>query len=297
MLIKGRIENFVLIIDCSDIGVFNAPYMTFGNVMKTVQNYYKCKLRAIFCLNTSETFKHVLWKTVVLDEVSSCKVVMTNKNSCPELRDMINPTQLEKKFGGCAPNVLPEKCFPPKFKNKNFGQNKLRSEELLFETNSKRRISQLIKRSYSSVQPNALLTRKNMSVTEKGRNTEDTKHLEKSRNQDESSSDDSEESDHDSKQSQQQGQNQSSSGSENKEESPIKDKITTLQFNAVEIAVEKMKAQLRKSILITVGNQLRLQLQNQEKRSSVNYWQKKLETKEKRMTEIDPRKIESIILQ
>jgi hypothetical protein len=28
MFHKGRIENFLLIVDCKDIGVFNAPYIT-----------------------------------------------------------------------------------------------------------------------------------------------------------------------------------------------------------------------------------------------------------------------------
>ena len=33
MLIPGRIENIVLIVDCSDVGIFNAPFVTFNQVL------------------------------------------------------------------------------------------------------------------------------------------------------------------------------------------------------------------------------------------------------------------------
>ena len=36
MLVEGRIENFILIIDCNDISLFNAPYAMIKNVLGAI---------------------------------------------------------------------------------------------------------------------------------------------------------------------------------------------------------------------------------------------------------------------
>ena len=56
MFVKGRIENFLLIVDCKGIGVFKAPYSIFSQVIKVVQEYAKCKIKAAFCVNTEVGF-------------------------------------------------------------------------------------------------------------------------------------------------------------------------------------------------------------------------------------------------
>ena len=56
MFFSGRIENFNLIIDCKGIGVFNAPYLLLKPVLKILQEYGKCKIKAIFCVNTEVGF-------------------------------------------------------------------------------------------------------------------------------------------------------------------------------------------------------------------------------------------------
>lgn len=45
MLIEGRIENFILIIDCNDISLFNAPYGMIKSVMGVIQGLFKCKVK------------------------------------------------------------------------------------------------------------------------------------------------------------------------------------------------------------------------------------------------------------
>ena len=40
MMIPGRIENFMLIIDCQNIGVFNSPISLFKKIMKIITDYY-----------------------------------------------------------------------------------------------------------------------------------------------------------------------------------------------------------------------------------------------------------------
>lgn len=75
MLIPGRIENYILIIDCQNLGVMNTPYALLKSVLSVIQSQYKCKARAIFCLN-SPTSMSVIWNTVklFLDNTTSRKV-------------------------------------------------------------------------------------------------------------------------------------------------------------------------------------------------------------------------------
>jgi hypothetical protein len=35
MMVEGRVENFILLIDCKDISIFNAPYALLKSVLAT----------------------------------------------------------------------------------------------------------------------------------------------------------------------------------------------------------------------------------------------------------------------
>lgn len=127
MFVQGRIENFILIVDCKGIGVFNAPYVIFSSVLKVLQEYAKCKIKDSFCLNTEVGFG-VVWKTLSLDAASREKVIMTGKNTTSELLDLVVPQQLERKFGGHVENKT-KNYFPPREASYNYGFDKFRLEE------------------------------------------------------------------------------------------------------------------------------------------------------------------------
>ena len=82
MMIPGRIENFLLIIDCLNIGVFNAPFNLFKRLMSIITDYYQCRSRQIFCLNAGTMFKTVIWKSISVDEDTKGKVVISSKATC-----------------------------------------------------------------------------------------------------------------------------------------------------------------------------------------------------------------------
>ena len=63
MYVPGKIENLVLIIDCSNINVFTAPYSMLKALMTTIQSQYKCKSRQIIVLNAPKTIT-VIWNVV-----------------------------------------------------------------------------------------------------------------------------------------------------------------------------------------------------------------------------------------
>ena len=62
-MIPGRIENIVLIVDCNGMGLFNAPYLSFKNVVEVISEYSKAKIAKIYCLNSSSSFS-TAWKSL-----------------------------------------------------------------------------------------------------------------------------------------------------------------------------------------------------------------------------------------
>ena len=89
MYVPGRIENMILIIDCSNINVFTAPYAMLKSLMTTTQSQYKCKSRQIIVLNAPKTIT-IIWNVVkqYLDDVVRNKVGIFNNGICPDLIQM-----------------------------------------------------------------------------------------------------------------------------------------------------------------------------------------------------------------
>ena len=56
VMIKGRVENVLLIVDCINIGLFNAPYVLINQMLKVLHEYAQCKIRSIICLNAASSF-------------------------------------------------------------------------------------------------------------------------------------------------------------------------------------------------------------------------------------------------
>lgn len=84
MMVPGRIENVILIIDCKNLSVFSAPYGMLKAVLGVVTSQYKCKSRCIYVVNSPKTFS-VVWKVVknLIDECTAAKVNIISENTCP----------------------------------------------------------------------------------------------------------------------------------------------------------------------------------------------------------------------
>lgn len=121
MMIPGRIENYVIIVDCKNLGMFNMPYKMIQAILYFLQSQYKCKTKVVYCLNCPMTFS-AAWKVIkqFLDTNTAKKVQIESTNTSKELLDMVFEEQLEKKFGGKAPDVT-DKFWPPRMPSNNFG--------------------------------------------------------------------------------------------------------------------------------------------------------------------------------
>lgn len=75
MLLKGVVETFDVLIDCSTIGLFSLPLLTIRSVFQTLRNQFKHEVRQIFCLNCGLSFSFV-WNVIklMLDQHTQHKV-------------------------------------------------------------------------------------------------------------------------------------------------------------------------------------------------------------------------------
>lgn len=115
LLKPGVVENFLMVIDCSNLSVWNMPYNMIKAVTSTIQTCYKAMSRGTFIINAPKTFS-VVWQVVkyFLDAVVVQKVQITSENTCEALQNYVHPGQLETRFGGNAPNKVSD-YWPPTY--------------------------------------------------------------------------------------------------------------------------------------------------------------------------------------
>lgn len=110
LLIKGQVENWNIIVDCSDASLLSLP-PELKKLLQILSENYKCRLYRMYILNLSFILKGI-WLIIknVLDPITQKKIVLTESGS-PELFEVIHRSQLEIKFGGTAQNVT-DHFFP-----------------------------------------------------------------------------------------------------------------------------------------------------------------------------------------
>ena len=111
-MIPGRIENIILIIDCLEIGFFNAPYKSFKHVIEVISQYSKAKLAKIFVLNSSPSFTVALKALPYIETFTKNKIDYLDKNQYNCLSLYISRHQLENKYGGNSITKI-NNFFPP----------------------------------------------------------------------------------------------------------------------------------------------------------------------------------------
>lgn len=79
MMIPGKIENVLLVIDSHGNNVFSLPYGLLNKCIAGIQLNYRGVARSVFILNAPKTFSYA-WKTIsyFLDESTARKVQISN---------------------------------------------------------------------------------------------------------------------------------------------------------------------------------------------------------------------------
>jgi hypothetical protein len=140
LLIPGQVENWNIIFDCCGVSLLGLPkdMKRFASVL---QSNYRCRLFVNFVYGMG-TFMNFLWgmAKVFLDEITVKKVRMSKKGQFKEMLSLIHPEQLEKKYGGTAPDVTGN-YFPPIMpSNKYVKEEKVLVSEQIYRENLKSKV-------------------------------------------------------------------------------------------------------------------------------------------------------------
>ena len=106
MMIPGKIENIIMICDMADTNIFSLNYSLLTGIIKFMTNALKGINRNFIILNAPLTFAMISKVVnVFLDETTKKKIILTGESTVPdEIKELIHPKMLEKKYGGEAEN-------------------------------------------------------------------------------------------------------------------------------------------------------------------------------------------------
>ena len=114
IFIPGQVENWVMFADMSNVSFWKPPTKIL-KIFDFLQNKYLCRLSALYIYGMNYVLT-MCWKIVkkLIDERTASKFnFISGENDIKELvLSKINPTQLERRFGGSAENIPDELDFP-----------------------------------------------------------------------------------------------------------------------------------------------------------------------------------------
>ena len=112
-LVPGKVENWVTIIDMKGVGITEIPKSLIQKMTKPLQDLFKGRLYKLYVINSQWAIK-IVWSIAknVVDPLTIKKFVLQGDKFQPELHKLVDPSQLEKKFGGTLPDKV-DNFFPP----------------------------------------------------------------------------------------------------------------------------------------------------------------------------------------
>ncbi|OMJ67361.1 hypothetical protein SteCoe_35492 [Stentor coeruleus] len=133
MLIPGKVENWINIVEMGRLGIRELPFKSLIKLLGTLQKIYKCRLAHSFVLNPPSSM-YYMWTCLkpFIDKATQEKVLFENKTFCETMLQMCDLDQVEKRFGGNAPNI--EEFWPPIFP---YAHAKVNSDSEIHDQKSK----------------------------------------------------------------------------------------------------------------------------------------------------------------
>lgn len=106
LMIPGRIEQWKVIVDLSGTNLLGLQVSLIKQIARALTVNYRGRLSQMYVINAPYIISGI-WNLVknVLPEVTQEKINISSGRNTKKLLEGIDPSQLEKKFGGSAPNV------------------------------------------------------------------------------------------------------------------------------------------------------------------------------------------------
>lgn len=121
ILIPGQIENWIVFVDFEDVGISD-----IGEFKKILSTLSKQRGRVFknYFVNISGLIKYSVKAAVKMFSSVAKKLVILGSNELQKAQEIISPDNLEKKYGGQAPNIVPgdNNIFPPIMPSSNFAK-------------------------------------------------------------------------------------------------------------------------------------------------------------------------------
>ena len=119
ILIPGQIENWIVFVDFEDVGISD-----IGEFKKILSTLSKQRGRVFknYFVNIGGFIKMSVNAAVKMFSSVSRKLVILSHNDLKKAQELISPENLEKKYGGLAPDIVPggNNLFPPIMPSSNF---------------------------------------------------------------------------------------------------------------------------------------------------------------------------------
>ena len=125
LLVPGQIENWITIIDFKGAGA--SDISDFKKLITTL-NSYRGRVFRNFFINV-EGFLKIAVKAAInmFGSSSAKKLKILGSDELNEMQKIISPSNIQKKYGGTAPDVVPgyntNNLFPPKMPSMNYELN------------------------------------------------------------------------------------------------------------------------------------------------------------------------------
>jgi len=123
MLIPGQYETWNMIINMTGVSIISLPE-PLKKLIPDLSNYFLCRLYKNYIIGLNFISK-ILYKIAVnfIDKVTADKIIVLDKKKDPALFKVIRPDNIEKQFGGTAPDMPVDAengFFPPRMPSQQF---------------------------------------------------------------------------------------------------------------------------------------------------------------------------------
>ncbi|KAL4504117.1 hypothetical protein ABPG72_020955 [Tetrahymena utriculariae] len=101
MMVPGKVENWIFIIDTREKGIFSLPLKALGVIIDTMQVNFGGCLERLYILNPSFGLKNI-WSVIekMIDEEAASKIKFLDKKQLSQIQNDIEPRYLQKKYQG-----------------------------------------------------------------------------------------------------------------------------------------------------------------------------------------------------
>ena len=106
MLVPGQVDRWIILADSGQFSLLKLPISIFKQANREMSNNYLENSHKFLVVNMT-WFQSSLAKTfkAFLDAEVQAKMAFSSDVYPPELKELVHPSQLERKYGGTAPNL------------------------------------------------------------------------------------------------------------------------------------------------------------------------------------------------